>query len=179
MRKNSEQGQVWGRPEALDTIGRLPGRRRRRWGIVLGVAAIAAGGYLGLAAPARDLSGVAAGAPAASPAAAAPEACFSIGVSIAAARIPAEWVIAKQLVVRLSRANPDGSARLLVPEAPVLTSTATKDGTVELSVLVRSGSRGDDTVELVNGASADKSLSAAALYDADWKRLVNDCRGRT
>lgn len=175
MARRSEDGRIWGRPEALDTLGRLPGRRRRSVGTVVGVAAIAAGAYLGLTDTARGQDVAAPPVPAATTAPIAT--CASIGVNLSPTRIPAEGVV-ESAVVRLTRADADGSARLLVPEAYVLKSVPSPDGGVQLSVLVRSDPRSVDVVEQVNGANADRSLSAAVLYDVDPLQVLDECRGR-
>jgi hypothetical protein len=176
MASKIDDGRVWGRPEALDTLGRVPGRRGRTAGGALGMAAIAVGAYLALNGPAigQDRPPVAAGP------AAAPETCTSIGLNLPANRIPAEG-IQEGTVTRLSRVDPDGSARLLIPQAYVLKVTDTGEGALRLSVLVRSGSTvdatGSDMVEQVNGANADGSLTAAILYDVTADRVLNECRG--
>lgn len=177
--RSPDQGRVWGRPEALDRLGRAPGRGRRWLGTASGAAAIATGAYLGFAAPASGQSAPPPATPTAAPSAA-PEpvaagTCASIGVNLDESRIPAEG-IAEATVVRLTRADSDGSARLLVPMAYVLTSVPIDDGGAQLSVLVRVDADDADTVEQVNGANADRSLSAAVLYDVDRLQVLEECR---
>jgi hypothetical protein len=175
MAKSPDDGRVWGRPEALDTLGRQPGRRRRSFGMVLGVAAIAAGAYLGFTGPAIGQTDTAAPATGEAAPPTARATCASIGVSLSQNRIPAEG-IAESSVVRLSRADADGAARMIVPEAYVLRAAPQDDGSVQVSVLVRTTPVGEDTVEQVNGANADRTLSAAVLYDVDPLQVLDDCR---
>lgn len=172
MATELDDGRVWGRPESLDTLGRIPGRRRRSLGTLLGVAAIALGVWVGF-------SGVAGGAnpstPRATPTPSAPvvePTCASIGVTLDTTRIPAEGV-AESSVVRLSRAVPDGPAQLLVPQAYVLAVTPV-DGGIQMSVLVRTDV--SDMIEQLNGSSADDSLAAAVLYDVDPLQVLDQCR---
>jgi hypothetical protein len=174
MRKSPDQGRVWGRHEALDRLGRSPGSRYRWLGSLLGVSAIAAGAYIGLADPARGQA-TAPPVPTSAGKAVATSTCASIGINLSKSRIPAEG-IAEASVVRLARADSDGAARLLVEQAYVLKSVPVDDGGVQLSVLVRVGPDNADTVEQVNGANADRSLSAAVLYDVDRLRVLNECR---
>jgi hypothetical protein len=176
MSQAPDQGQFWGRPEALDKLGRSPGRRFRWLGTLLGVSAIAAGAYVGFAGPARGTSAAqAAPSTSAAVAAAGTATCASIGINLSKSRIPAEG-IAEASVVRLARADADGTARLLVAQAYVLKSVPVDDGGVQLSVLVRVGPDNADTVEQVSGANADRSLSAAALYDINPLRVLEECR---
>lgn len=172
MARQAQDGRVWGRAEALDTLGRLPGRRRRSVGMLLGVAAVVMGAYLGLADPARGQS-----APPVTPSGPAvqPATCATVGVRLSASRIPTEG-IAERNVVSLSRADRDGNAELLVPRSYVLKSAPGPEDTVQLSVLIRSDSNGPDAVQRVNGANADNSLSAAVLYDVNAQQVFNECR---
>lgn len=172
MARGEDDGRVWGRPEALDTLGRLPGRKRRSLGALVGVAAIVAGTWVGF-------SGAAGGASpergAVAPAARADEAtCASIGVTLDTRRTPAEGV-AESSVVRLSRAGADGTAQLLAPQVYVLKVTPVDDG-VRMSVLVRTDPAGGDAIDQINGASADGSLTAAVLYDVDPLQVLDECR---
>jgi hypothetical protein len=169
MARKADDGRTWGRPEALDTLGRPPGSRRRSLGTLLGVAAIAAGAHLGITGPA----GGAPGAPAAAVAAPAGT-CASVGITLPRERIPAEGV-AQSAVVRLSRADAGAPAELLVPEAYVLTVAPVDDG-IRVSVLVRTDPQGGRTIDLVNAASADGSLAAAVLYDVDPRQVLDECR---
>jgi hypothetical protein len=174
MARVKEDGRVWGRPEALDTLGSLPGRRRRWLGTLTGVLAIVGGAYIGLSNPPE---GRADGAGITTTAGVPPVAtCASVGVSLAPGGIPAEG-IPQAGVVRLSRADPTGQAELLVPEAYVLRSVTEPDGTVRLSVLIRSGPENVDVVQQVNGANADRTLTAAVLYDVDPLQVLDECRG--
>jgi hypothetical protein len=175
MARVKEDGRVWGRPEALDTLGSLPGRRRRWLGTLTGVLAIGAGAYIGLSNPPGGQTTGSAG-PTATAGVVPIATCASVGVSLAAGGVPAEG-IPQSSVVRLSRADPSGEARLLVPEAYVLRSLAEPDGAVRLSVLIRSGPENVDVVQQVNGASADRTLTAAVLYDVDPLQVLDECRG--
>ncbi len=177
MARAEEDGRVWGRPEALDTLGSLPGRQRRWLGTLTGLLAIVAGAWIGLSGPS---DGRAAGGPgpAATSGVVPVATCASVGVGLAPGGVPAEGV-PQSSVVRLSRADPDGEARLLVPEAYVLRSVTEPDGTVRLSVLVRSGPGNVDVVQQVNGANADRTLTAAVLYDVDPLRVLDECRRGT
>jgi hypothetical protein len=177
MARTDDSGAVWGRPEAVDSLGRRPGRRRPLVLALLGAASLLAGAYLGSnAASGQPL------VPASAPVSAvAPTpgltTCASVGVRIEPGNFPAEGV-PEVSVVRLYRADPDGQAVLLVPEAHVLRSTSDPDGTLSLSVLVRSGPEGDDQPAIdVAGASASRSLVATVLYDVDPVRVLDDCRG--
>ena len=171
MARDTDDGRVWGRPEALDTLGRLPGRRRRSLGTLVGLAAIVAGTWVGFTGAAGGASPVSAPAPAAE------GTCASIGVSLTTERIPAEGV-AERSVVRLSRTNPDGTSQLLAPRVFVLKVTPVPEG-IQMSVLVRTALAGDGTAEQVNGASADGTLTAAVLYDLDPLQVVDECRGES
>jgi hypothetical protein len=186
MASKIDDGRVWGRPEALDTLGRVPGRRGRTAGGALGMAAIAVGAYLALNGPAIGQERPPLPPVAASPTptagarpSAIPEACTGIVVNLPASRVPAEG-IPPASVIRLSRVDPGGSA-LLVPQAFVLRVADGPDGGLRLSVLVRGGSTvdtaGRDMVEQVNGANADGSLVAARLYEVDSKPLIDECKG--
>jgi hypothetical protein len=169
MARDADDGRVWGRPEALDTLGRLPGRRRRSLGTLVGLAAIVAGTWVGF-------SGAAGGAsPQQVPEPVGDETCASIGVNLDTERIPAEGV-AERSVVRLSRTNPDGTSELLAPQVFVLKVTPVPEG-IQMSVLVRTAVTGDGAAERINGASADGTLTAAVLYDIDPLQVVNECRG--
>lgn len=170
MARRPDDGRTWGRPEALDTLGRPPGSRRRSLGTLLGVAAIAAGAHLGFTGPAAG----APGAPAAAVAAAPAGTCASVGITLPQERIPAEGV-AQSAVVRLSRADAGAPPELLVPEAYVLTVAPVDDG-IRVSVLVRTDPQGGRTIDLVNAASADGSLAAAVLYDVDPRQVLDECR---
>lgn len=171
MATDLDDGRVWGRPESLDTLGRIPGRRRRSLGTLLGVAAIALGVWVGFSGAAGGASPTAPrAAPAAAPALEAT--CASIGVTLGTTRIPAEGV-AESSVVRLSRAVPDGPAQLLVPQAYVLAVTPVSEG-IQMSVLVRTDDA--ETIEQLTGASADDSLTAAVLYDLDPLQVLDQCR---
>jgi hypothetical protein len=177
--RRSEDGRVWGRPEAVDSLGRVPGRHRRTLGTLVGLASVVGGIYLGFG---QGMAGTAASTASAAPTAAAPPAeqakatCASIGINLAAGRFPAEGV-PESSVVRLFRADRDGQARLLVPQAHVLTSVPGPDGAVTLSVLVRSGpGEGDRIVNEINGANADGTLTSAVLYDVDPLEVLDECR---
>ncbi|HXV94667.1 MAG TPA: hypothetical protein VD813_15290 [Pseudonocardia sp.] len=178
MARSTDDGRVWGRAEALDTLGRQPGRRRRSLGMVLGVGAIAGGAYLGFTGPASG-DPVPTGSTAATTPTSAEEAtCASVGVTLPQRKIPAEG-IPEGAVVRLSRVDEAGEATRLVGQSYVLKSAPLEDEPgVQLSVLVRTNPNGEDPVEQVSAASADGSLAAAVLYDADWAQVVNECRGR-
>ncbi len=174
MAGRADDGRVWGRPEALDTLGRPPGRRQRSLGTFVGVLAIAAGAYIGITAPASGAPGP--GGPSGASAAPVGEAtCASIGVTLDITRIPAEGV-AESAVVRLSRTNADGSAELLVPQAYVLKVTPVPDAGIQMSVLVRTDPAGADTIDQLGGASADGSLAAAVLYDLNALQVLDECR---
>jgi hypothetical protein len=185
MASKIDDGRVWGRPEALDTLGRVPGRRGRTAAGAFGIAAIAVGAYLAFSGPANGqdrpppVTALLVQTPAGGPAAA-PETCTSIGLDLPANRIPAEG-IQEGSVTRLSRVDADGSARLLVPQAYVLKVADGDRGGLRLSVLVRSGSTvdatGSDPVDQINGANADGSLAAAILYDVESQRVLDECRG--
>lgn len=174
MAKQPDDGRVWGRPEALDTLGRLPGRWRRALGTTLGVVAIAAGGYVALTSPAAQQPGAGPVVPT-SQVVAGTSTCASIALNLPATRVPAEG-IGEASVVRLSRAGADGSARLMVAQAYVLKVTRARDG-IQMSVLVRTAAAGEDeTVNQLNGASADGSLAVAVLYDVDPLVVLDECR---
>jgi hypothetical protein len=164
--RRADDGQVWSRAEALDSLGRSGGRRARAVIAVLGAAAAVWGAFLLVTGPpARAVP-----APVTTAAT-----CASVGIGLPVARIPAEG-IPESSVVRLSRADADGTARMLVPQAFVLKSVTGAAGTVQLSVLVRSDLAGPDTVEQVIGSNADGSLRAAVLYDADRLQVLDRCR---
>lgn len=174
MARGADDGRVWGRPEALDTLGRLPGRKRRSLGMLLGVAAIVAGTWVGFTGAAGGAS-LGQGPGPAAPTAPADEAtCASIGVTLDTGRTPAEGV-AESSVVRLSRAGADGTAQLLAPQVYVLKVTPVDDG-IRMSVLVRTDPSGGDAIDQINGASADGSLTAAVLYDVDPLQVLDECR---
>lgn len=176
MAKQVDDGRVWGRPEALDTLGRPPGRNRRSLGTLVGVLAIAVGAYVGITAPANGAPVAGRPGPTGVPAAPLGEAtCASIGVTLDTTRIPAEGV-AESAVVRLSRTNTDGSAALLVPQAYVLKVTPVPGDGIQMSVLVRTDPGGVDTIDQLGGASADGSLAAAVLYDLDALQVLDECR---
>jgi hypothetical protein len=166
MAGKPDDGRTWGRPEALDTLGRPPGSRRRSLGTLLGVAAIAAGAHLGFTGPAPGAPATAVAAPTGT--------CASVGITLPRERIPAEGV-AQSAVVRLSRADAGAPPELLVPEAYVLTVAPVDDG-IRVSVLVRTDPEGGRTIDLVNAASADGSLAAAVLYDVDPRQVLDECR---
>jgi hypothetical protein len=184
MASKIDDGRVWGRPEALDTLGRVPGRRGRTAAGALGIAAIAVGAYLALSGPANGqdrpppVAASVAQPPAGGPAAV-PETCATIGLDLPANRIPAEG-ITKQSVIRLSRVDADGSARMLVPQAYVLEVADGDRGGLRLSVTVRSGSTADatgsDLVDQIIGANAAGSLATAILYDVKWQPILDECR---
>jgi hypothetical protein len=176
MRTTRDDGSTWGRPEALDALGRRPGRWPQRIGTGVGLAAIAAACYVAFGIP--GVGPVAVGQPAPSttgPAAAGT--CASVGVTLLPNRIPAEGVAPDQ-VVQLSRTNADGSARVLVPQAYVLRVAKAPDGGLQVSVLVRTEANGGDTVNQINSANSDQSLIAAVLFDVDPPTAKEECRGR-
>ncbi|MCY7340940.1 MAG: hypothetical protein LH603_03540 [Pseudonocardia sp.] len=176
MARSEPDGSVWGRPEAVDTLGRRPGQRR--WAMVgLGMLSLGLGAYLGTS----TATGAAAGptAPAAVPALAAPTAevtCSAVGVTLEPGAYPAEGVPVST-AVRLYRTDPNGEAVMLVPEAYVWEAAAGPGGVVTLSVLVRSGPPGDaQQVVDVTGASAAKKLTATVLYDVVANDVLDECR---
>lgn len=187
MANKVDDGRVWGRPEALDTLGRVPGRRGRTAAGVVGVVAIAVGSYLAFNDPASSAGRPAPSTIAAAPLQAgaptpAPETCASIAVNLPASRVPAEGILPNS-VVRLSRIDASGSAQLLIPQAYVLRAEKGDQGDqggLRLSVLVRSGSTidaaGRDVVDQINGANADGSLVAAILYDINADQVLDECR---
>lgn len=174
MARDADDGRVWGRPEALDTLGRLPGRRRRSLGTVLGVAAIVAGTWVGFSGAAGGASLQQNADPSATAAPGGEPTCASIGVTLDTRRIPAEGV-AESSVVRLSRTDPDGNAELLAPQVYVLKVTPIDDG-IQMSVLVRTDPGGGGAAEQISGASADGTLTAAVLYDLDPLQVLGECR---
>lgn len=118
------------------------------------------------------------GAPAAASSGPALSTCVSIGVNLPAGHYPAEGV-AKSRVVRLFRADRDGTARVLAAQTFVLAAAPGPASSLNLSVLVRSGpGGGDQQVEEISGANAERALSAAVLYDVNNVAVLNDCRGR-
>lgn len=184
MPKPADGVRSWGRPEAPETIGWHPARVRRAVGTAVGSVAIVAGAVLAVL-QTTGWTGAFSGLPGRGAAAAAPAppsepavaTCVSIGVTLPVGRFPAEGVAAER-VVRLFRADRDGTARVLVPQSFVLASKRADDGAVNLSVLVRSGSGPDDArVAEINGANAEGSLSAAVLYDVDNVAVLDECRG--
>ena len=186
MGKQADGIRYWGRPEAAETLGWHAARRRRLATTVRGRVAGATGAGLAVSQPAMGtimvpgaLGASPTGDPAATPSSeAALSTCVSVGVNLPVGRYPAEGV-AESRVVRLFRADRDGSARVLVPQTFVLAATPGPDGSVNLSVLVRSApGQGDRQVEEINGANAEQSLSAAVLYDVDNVAVLDDCRGR-
>jgi hypothetical protein len=177
---------VWGRAEAVDSLGWRPGRGRRVTLAVLGAASLVAGAYLGTTTSMT---------PAVTPAAFDPDAgydalanertCASVGVVIPADRVPAPADTADPespgipagVAVALYRAEAGGRSVLITPRSHVLTSEENPDGSVDLSVLVRMGPPGDDQqVADVAGASAAGALVAAVLYDVDPIRVLDECR---
>lgn len=172
MARRHDDGRIWDRVEIVDPVVRMPGRRRRAVATVVGLAAVGAGIYLGAGAGFVDP------APAPAGSAAAPAAvttCASVGINLVKGRYPAEGV-PESAVVRLFRADRDGTARLLVPQAFVLKSSEDpRDGSLTLSVVIRSGA-GDGVVTDVNGANAEGSLSTAVLYDVDPGLVLDECR---
>lgn len=116
------------------------------------------------------------GRPVAVAATAAIETCVSVPVAVPAGRFPVEGV-PDATAVRLYGTSTDGSADLLVPETYVLRSTTTPEGSLNMSVLLRSGAgAGDEAVAAVMGASATASLSVGALYDLDALQILDACR---
>lgn len=171
MARIADDGRTWARAEAVDTLGRMPGRRRRVLGSALGLAAIGAGVYLGFG-PAAAGPSTAVFDP--GPAVAT---CATLGINLAVGSYPAEG-IAQSSVIRLWRADRDGTAQLLLPQSFVLASVPLQDGSVNLSILVRTGvGEGDQVVDDVNGANAERALSAALLYDVDNVAVLDECRG--
>lgn len=172
MSRPDPDGSVWGRPEAIDSLSRRPGRGRR-WAIAgLGAVSLACGAWLGTSTVTAAMSPVAqiASAPGAN------LTCSSVGVTLIAGAYPAEGV-PERGVVRLYRADPDGHAEMILPQAHVLRSTPGPDGTLTLSVAIRSGPPGNDRQAVdVAGASAAKSLTATVLYDVDPVRVLDVCR---
>jgi hypothetical protein len=169
MATQPDDGRVWGRPEALDTLGRVPGRGRRWLGTVLGVAAIGTGAYLGFTGPASGATGTSTSA-VTTTTPAEDATCGSVGITLSKDRLPAEGIPPKS-VLRLSRTNPDGSAELLVPEAAV--NEVVPDGDVlRVSVFLRT-----DLHDQINGANADGSIAVSVLYDAIRPDVVKACRG--
>lgn len=159
MARTELDGSVWGRPEAVDTLGMRPGRSRRWVVAALGSLSLLAGAYIGTS-PWEEFT------------------CSSVGVTLVAGAYPAEGV-PEVSVVRLYRADPDGRAVMLVPQAHVLRSVQYDDGSVALSVLIRSGPSGDDQQAAeVAGAAAAKSLTATVLYEVDPIQVLDECRGR-
>lgn len=176
MARSDPDGSVWGRPEAVDTLGRRPGQRR--WVMVgLGMLSLGFGAYLG--------SGTAPGAAAGPsvsavvPALVVPAAevtCSAVGVTLGPGAYPAEGVPVAT-AVRLYRADPGGGAVMLVPEAYVWEASAGPGGVVTLTVLIRSGPPGaDQGVVDVTGASAAKRLTVTALYDVVADNVLKKCR---
>ncbi len=172
MAAGFDDGRTWGRPESLDTLGRLPGRGRRSLGTVAGVVAIALGAWIGF-------TGAAAGtAPSttvtALPTPQAPTAlltCATIGATFGSTRIPAEGV-APGSVVRLLRTAPDGTTSVLVPQAVVVWVTPVEQG-FHMSISVRTDA---GTVEQLSAAGQDSSLTVAVLYDVAALDALNECR---
>ena len=149
---------------------------------VVGVAAVAAGSYLAFNAPVSSLQtpSVAALRTQAAPPTPAPDICTSIAVNLPASRIPAEGVVPKESVIRLSRVDAAGSAQLVIPQAYVLRAEPLDQGGLRLSILARSGTtfdaEGRDMVDQINGANADGSLVAAILYDINANDVLAECR---
>jgi hypothetical protein len=171
MPRSSESGRTWSRPEALDVFGRLPGRRMRWFGSMIGIGAIVTGAYLGLFSPVSSSA-----SPQFSTAASEESStCASVGITLAATKIPAEGIV-ENSVIRLTRIDAMGDATLLVPQAYVLAASSLEAGALQVSVLVRIDSGGNDLVEAVNGSSADNSLAAAVLYDVDAVQVLDECR---
>jgi hypothetical protein len=176
MRTKRDDGSTWGRPEALDTLGRRPGRWGQLIATGVGLSAVVTGGYIALGIPAGGLVPLGQLTPSTIKPAAAGT-CASIGVTLLPNRIPAEGVAPDQ-VVQLSRTNADGSARVLVPQAYVLRVAKAPDGGLQVSVLVRTEANGGDTVNQINSANSDQSLIAAVLYDVDAPAAKEECRRR-
>jgi len=66
---------------------------------------------------------------------------------------------------------------MIVPQAHLLRSVARQDGTLSMSVLIRSGEPGGDAEALaVTGASAAGALTATVLYDVDPIEVLDACR---
>ena len=187
MARHTDGSRYWGRPEAAETLGWHPARRRRLALTVLGLVAVAAGTGLAVVQlvtgvimlPLGGLGSSSTGGPSAMSASEPSlSTCVSIGVNLPVGHYPVEGV-AESRVVRLFRADRDGTARVLVPQSFVLAAAPAADGSVNLSVLVRSASgQGDRQVEEINGANAERSLSAAVLYDVDNLAVLDDCRDK-
>lgn len=178
MARDEPDGSAWGRPEAVDSLGRRPGRHRRTVLALLGGTCLAAGAYLGAGASAAPLpvDRSAVDPDASYNALVSQRTCASVGVVVPADRRPAQG-IPESVVVSLYRADPTGEAVLIVPRSHVLTSVQNPDGSLNLSVLVRMGPPGDDQqVADVAGASAAGALVAAVLYDVDPIRVLDECR---
>jgi hypothetical protein len=172
MAKTLEDGRVWGRPEALDTLGRPPGRRRRFLGSLLGVAAIAAGAYLGLTGTANGFGLFTPPPPPPPPVA---ETCASLGVTLQPGHFPPEG-IAPQKVVQLSRVDGDGTGKVIAPKALVLAVTSGTGGSLRMSVLMRTEMDGVTAASQVSSADRDQALVAAILYDIKPDRALTACR---
>jgi hypothetical protein len=178
MARTRPDGSVWGRAEAVDSLGWRPGRGRRTALAVLGAASLAAGAYLGTSTPTSTAAAPSADPDAAFTALVNERTCASVGVVVPADRAPAEG-IPEAVVVALYRAEDDGRSTLITPRSHVLTSEENPDGSLGLSVLVRMGPPGDDQqVAELTGASAAGALVAAVLYDVDPMRVLDECRGR-
>ncbi len=177
MARSEPDGSVWGRPEAVDSLGRRPGRSRQVLLALLGASCLAAGAFLGTSASGAPTPERPAGDPDASyNALVNGRTCASVGVVIPADRAPAQG-IPENVVVSLYRADPTGDAVLIVPRSHVLTSVQNPDGSLSLSVLVRMGPPGDDQqVADVAGASAAGGLVAAVLYDVNPILVLDECR---
>jgi hypothetical protein len=190
MARTQPDGSVWGRAEAVDSLGWRPGRGRRITLAVLGTASLLAGAYLGTTTSMTAPVAPAAFDPDAGYNALANEpTCASVGVVIPADRVPAPVPpprgedgpptpgIPAGLAVALYRAEASGESALITPRAHVLSSEENPDGSLDLSVLVRMGPLGDDQqVAEVAAASAAGALVVAVLYDVDPIRVLNECR---
>lgn len=179
MPRHRPNGTVWGRAEAVDSLGWRPGRTRRILLAGLGTASLALGAYIGTTASGEGTpSGAAGPRSTPPPQVAVPTAatCSSVGVTLRPEAYPAEGV-PEASVVRLYRADPDGTAVMIVPQAHLLRSVARQDGTLSMSVLIRSGEPGGDAEALaVTGASAAGALTATVLYDVDPIEVLDACR---
>lgn len=184
MPTSSDDGRVWGRPEAIDSIGRVPGRQLRVVVTVLGLIAIGFGIYLGTqvvvnASPVQQQTAAPDGP-------AVVTTCASVPLSLKPGQFPPEVPLNKLAttgvlpgrVVRIYSADSDGKAQMLVPQAFVLAATPdTAKGTLQVEVLIRSGPN-DTVLAQLNGANAKGSLSINILYDVNVKpaEVRNSCR---